>query len=185
MKKSLILILVFFSGVFFYSCNKENNADLSDGENKGISRENAVEKKTAPPGGQSREVPPLDVSTYEAVDLSGSDAFTYSLENLGDGSAKYFLYNGGNGEVRFFILKSSDGVARAAFDTCDVCFKWKLGYYQAGDLMICRRCGQQFPSVKINEIKGGCNPAPLRRSVSDGNIVIAKKDIEEGAFYFR
>jgi len=27
--------------------------------------------------------------------------------------------------------------------------------------MVCNQCGQTFPSVKINEVKGGCNPAAL------------------------
>ena len=30
--------------------------------------------------------------------------------------------------------------------------------------MVCNNCGQKFSSDLINEIKGGCNPAPLERT---------------------
>ncbi|HEY7527662.1 MAG TPA: Fe-S-containing protein, partial [Candidatus Deferrimicrobiaceae bacterium] len=61
-------------------------------------------------------------------------------------------------QFHYFVLRSSDGTYRAAFDACDVCFRANRGYRQEGDLMVCNQCGQTFPSVKINEVKGGCNP---------------------------
>jgi uncharacterized membrane protein len=51
--------------------------------------------------------------------------------------------------------------------------------------MVCNNCGQRFPSVKINEIKGGCNPAPLNRKVVGDKLVIKVADIIEGGdLYF-
>jgi uncharacterized membrane protein len=50
--------------------------------------------------------------------------------------------------------------------------------------MVCNNCGQMFPSVKINVIKGGCNPAPLDRQVVDDYLVLRAADIETGAYYF-
>ena len=50
--------------------------------------------------------------------------------------------------------------------------------------MVCRNCGRRFASVRINEVKGGCNPAPLNRSVEGGQLVIQIKDIQEGRQYF-
>lgn len=130
-------------------------------------------------------VPPLDITQFEKVELADGADFTYPVDKVSDGKVHYFIYNKGTSPVRFFIVKSSDGAIRAAFDTCDVCFRWKLGYYQNGDLMVCRRCGQTFPSSKINEVKGGCNPAPLDRKINGKNLVILRKNIEEGAFYFQ
>lgn len=105
------------------------------------------------------------------------------VKDVSDGHAHYYTYNGSKA-VNFFVLKSSDGVIRAAFDACDVCYGARKGYRQEGDTMVCNNCGQRFPSVKINEIKGGCNPAPLNRVAKDGYLYISPQDIETGAFYF-
>jgi uncharacterized membrane protein len=86
--------------------------------------------------------------------------------------------------IKYFVLKSSDGVLRAAFDACDVCWPAGEGYYQEGDYMVCRNCGKRFASLKVNEVKGGCNPAPLNRQVVGDNLVIKVKDILEGKRYF-
>lgn len=106
------------------------------------------------------------------------------LKSLDSGKA-LFLTNTLNGRhVYYFALKSSDGQYRAALDTCDVCFRANRGYRQEGDLMVCNQCGQAFPSVKINEVKGGCNPVPLARKVEGSYLVIKKSDIAAGKDYF-
>ncbi len=113
----------------------------------------------------------------------GSIAFPEAM--FDDGEAKFFSRETDDGiTIRYFVMKSSDGVVRAAFDACDVCWKAGKGYQQSGDVMICRNCGRRFPSISINEIKGGCNPAPLRRDYRDGVVTIALKDILEGRRYF-
>lgn len=102
-----------------------------------------------------------------------------------DGKARHFQIDIGDGiSVRYFVIKSSDGVLRAAFDACDVCWYSKKGYYQEGDYMVCRNCGKRFASIKVNELRGGCNPAPLEREVVGGNLVIQVKSILEGRKYF-
>ena len=102
-----------------------------------------------------------------------------------DGKARHFAYKSPEGiEVRYFVLKSSDGVIRAAFDACDVCWRANKGYIQEGDVMICTNCGRRFASIRVNEVKGGCNPAPLARQVVDGKVVIKVADILEGRRFF-
>ena len=73
---------------------------------------------------------------------------------------------------------------RAAFDACDVCWRENKGYVQKGDVMVCKNCGRRFPSVRINEVRGGCNPAPLKREVENGTVIIRVADILEGKRYF-
>jgi len=110
---------------------------------------------------------------------------SFPVQAFADGTAQYFQYPTSNGvTVRFFILKSSDGVVRAAYDACDVCWREGKGYQQDGDFMVCRNCGQRFASVKVNEIKGGCNPAPLKRTVMGDKLVIKIADIVQGTQYF-
>ncbi|MBW2565258.1 MAG: DUF2318 domain-containing protein [Deltaproteobacteria bacterium] len=82
-----------------------------------------------------------------------------------------------------YVLKSSDGVIRAAIDACDVCYRSGKGYVQEGDFMVCTNCGRRFASTRINEIKGGCNPAPLNRKIIGKNLVIEMKDINANSWY--
>ena len=82
------------------------------------------------------------------------------------------------------MIKSADGVIRAAFDACDVCWPAGKGYYQEGDVMVCRNCGRKFASNLVNEVQGGCNPAPLKRKVENGMLVLHPDDIRSGAGYF-
>ena len=110
---------------------------------------------------------------------------TYPVSVFEDGKARHFEYKTNDGLIiRYFILKSTDGVIRAAFDACDVCWPENKGYFQRGDFMVCRNCGRQFASVKVNEVKGGCNPAPLNRKVVGNQLLIQVKDILEGKQYF-
>ncbi|MCJ7641718.1 MAG: DUF2318 domain-containing protein [Desulfobacterales bacterium] len=110
---------------------------------------------------------------------------TYPEKTFADGKARQFTYKTEDGlTIRYFIIRSSDGVIRAAFDACDVCWPENKGYSQKGDFMVCKNCGKQFPSARINEVSGGCNPAPLQRKVENGNIIIQVSDILQGKRYF-
>jgi len=101
-----------------------------------------------------------------------------------DGKARYFEHKDGGIAIRYFVIKSSDGVIRAAFDACDVCWRAGKGYAQDGDFMVCGNCGQRFKSTQVNEVKGGCNPAPLDRRLENGTVVIQVSDILGGKGYF-
>jgi uncharacterized membrane protein len=106
------------------------------------------------------------------------------LNKVDDGKAHYFKFEHDGTTVNFFVVQSNDGVIRAAFDACDVCFPAKKGYTQDGDFMICNNCGRRFHSSRINVVEGGCNPAPLSRQVVGDKLVIKTSDIIPGARYF-
>ena len=106
------------------------------------------------------------------------------VNKVDDGKAHYFQYEGNGASVRFFVVKSRDGIIRAAFDACDVCYPAKKGYTQDGEFMICNNCGRRFHSSRINVVEGGCNPAPLRREVVGDKLVIKAADVAPGARYF-
>jgi uncharacterized membrane protein len=109
----------------------------------------------------------------------------YPEKTFENGTARFYEYKTEDGiTIKYFIIKSSDGVIRAAFDACDVCWREGKGYFQKGDFMVCRNCGQRFASVRVNEVKGGCNPGPLAREIKDGNVVIKAGDLLEGKRYF-
>ena len=108
------------------------------------------------------------------------------VASVNDGKAHHYQVQADDGTmVSFFVLKSADGVLRAAIDSCDVCYRSGLGYYQEGDNMVCKNCGQKFASNKINVIKGGCNPAPLDRTVIGDKLVINMRDITMNSWYMK
>lgn len=108
----------------------------------------------------------------------------YPVSMFSDGKARHFELSTGGLTIRYFVLKSSDGLIRAAFDACDVCWPAGKGYFQDGDEMVCRNCGRRFASVLVNEVKGGCNPAPLNRNVIGDQLILRVEDIQQGKPYF-
>jgi uncharacterized membrane protein len=121
----------------------------------------------------------------EKTAASTPSEFLYQISQFADGKARHFTYSAPGGiTIKYFIIKSSDGVIRAAFDACDVCWPSGKGYQQDGDTMVCRNCGKRFASKLVNEVKGGCNPAPLKRTIKGDKLVIQTKDILEGRNYF-
>ncbi|BCR05508.1 hypothetical protein DESUT3_25770 [Desulfuromonas versatilis] len=120
---------------------------------------------------------------YPLVSATGGQ-ITIPVAKVSDGQAHFFSFQDGQKIIDFFVLKSEDGVIRAALDTCDVCYREKKGYRQEGNHMVCNNCDQKFRSNMINEAKGGCNPAPLNRTVQGDQVVIAAADLLQGAWYF-
>ena len=101
-----------------------------------------------------------------------------------DYKAHYYTYMQGDRPIEFFVLKSLDGVVRAAFNACDVCFQSRRGYTQEGDEVVCNNCGLRFPADQINVVRGGCNPSPLERNLDGDTLVIQVEDIVSGLGYF-
>lgn len=118
---------------------------------------------------------------------TGTPAATlsYPLAAFEDGKARHYQYKTPGGQtIRYFLIKSSDGVVRAAFDACDVCWPSNKGYVQEGQYMICRNCGRKFPTSQINVVTGGCNPAALPRQLTKTHIILRVQDILAGRKYF-
>lgn len=115
---------------------------------------------------------------------SSTALVSYPVAQFDDGRAHFFEHRTANLTIRYFILKSADGIVRAAFDACDVCWPAARGYEQQGDEMVCRNCNRRFASVLVNEVSGGCNPAPLSRALQNDRLVLRVSDIEQGSRYF-
>ncbi|MDW7710612.1 MAG: DUF2318 domain-containing protein [Deferrisomatales bacterium] len=130
-------------------------------------------------GGSTAPVAAVLTTKAQAGEVS------HPVGDFDDGRARFFEHRAEDGlTLRYFVLKSSDGVIRSAFDACDSCWRAGRGYRQDGDEMVCQKCGMRFPSVKVMEVKGGCNPAPLRNQVSNGRVVIRVDDLLSGRGYF-
>lgn len=107
-----------------------------------------------------------------------------AIKKVSDGRPHYYKVPVNGRDIKFFLVMSNDGVVRAAFDACDVCFPEGKGYRQEGDYMICNNCGQQFHESMINVIKGGCNPAPIDRIFDQSRVYISMDSLEQGAMFF-
>lgn len=126
----------------------------------------------------------FSVPTQEVKPTNG--VFAFPAAAFQDGKAKYFQFSPApNQKIRFFVVKSTDGVIRAAFDACDVCWRAKKGYVQQGNDMVCVNCGLKFRTDKVNQVTGGCNPAALKRTVQDGKIIISQQDVMSGLRFFQ
>jgi uncharacterized membrane protein len=123
------------------------------------------------------------LSRYETVKDSNGEV-RLDLKEISDGKVRYYRYESSGKTIKFFVVKSPDGVIRAAFDACDVCFPEKKGYSQDGDFMVCGNCGRKFHSNRVNIVEGGCNPAPLRRVQQGQQLVIKVADILPGGRLF-
>ncbi len=127
-------------------------------------------------------------SPAEAAKAAGvvetGDAVTIPLSALDSGKVLFLATPDAGRTLYFFALRSADGRYRSALDACDVCFRMNRGYRQQGDRIVCNNCGQTFPSNRIGETKGGCNPHPLAHRVENGRMVIRKADIAAGKDYF-
>jgi uncharacterized membrane protein len=186
--------------------SKKGNEKSNPSKNK--NQEKIAAKKAAVLGTESKNRMPLIVAAIGVVLIAGAAIFyvfqggggatatasapavtsntfvSFPVSLFEDGKARHFEHVDGNMTIRYFILKSSDGIIRAAFDACDVCWPAGKGYYQEGDNMVCRNCGRRFASVLVNEVQGGCNPAPLNRNLENNKLVIQIKDIQQGRQYF-
>jgi uncharacterized membrane protein len=124
-----------------------------------------------------------ETATATVAAAPGADV-TIPVASVNDGKAHFFTYDAGGTTVKYFVLSDGDGKVRAALDACEVCYPQRKGYQQEGDTMVCNNCGQVFPAKDINVITGGCNPIPLKRSVSGDTLTITVDSIEAGAQYF-
>jgi uncharacterized membrane protein len=111
-------------------------------------------------------------------------AVRLSAATFDDYNAHYYTYMHDDQPIEFFVLKSEDGVIRAAFNACDVCFQSLRGYSREGNEMVCNNCGLRFPANQINVIRGGCNPSPLDRALEGDTLIIQAEDIVTGLRYF-
>jgi uncharacterized membrane protein len=124
-------------------------------------------------------------ATKGAAAANPAAEVVYAVKDFKNGDARFYSHPAGNGvTIKYFLLKSSDGVIRAAFDACDVCWREGKGYTQKGDFMVCNNCGRRFASVRVNEVTGGCNPSPLVREIRGDKVILQVKDILEGKPYF-
>lgn len=94
-------------------------------------------------------------------------------------TAKFIPYKSGNTNMEVLAVKAPDGTVRTAFNTCQVCYNSRRGYYkQEGDELVCQNCGNRFKISAIEKEKNGCNPVPILEGdkVDNGTTITISKD---------
>ena len=126
----------------------------------------------------ARDPTPPALSAAAPVTVSAGGEIRIPLKDLEGGQARFMEHTTPGGPVRFFALRGSDGVHRVALDACEVCFHSRLGYFQRGEEMVCRKCGNGYPPALIDERPGGCHPIRVPRKVEGEQLVVLADDVE-------
>jgi uncharacterized membrane protein len=116
------------------------------------------------------------LSPAEPMTIDG-DRILIPVDDIGDGHLHRFAYTSSEGtEVRFIVIKKNESAWGVGLDACDIC--GATGYYERKDEVICKLCDVVMNKSTIG-FKGGCNPVPLAYSVSEGNMVVSIRDLED------
>jgi len=118
------------------------------------------------------------------ITVSDDDYYKIPISDLSN-TIKFYTYTVYTKEVKFFAVIDSDGLARTAFDACDVCGGLK-GYKQEGSDVVCNNCEQHFKidSLGKTNISGGCYPSYLHYETDGEYILINKNDLINGRRFF-
>lgn len=113
--------------------------------------------------------------------VAEGEKVTHRLSDLTEGVLQKFAYQANGGHVRYFIIMTKDG-PKVGHDVCYICPA--LGYYQAGESLICKNCGAPI-NIDTVGFPGGCNPRVLKFTVSGSNLVIDSKELEQAVRHFK
>ncbi len=103
------------------------------------------------------------------------------LTELAGGDLHRYVYSSAAGTTRFFLIARPGQEPGVAVDACQIC--GALGYYRRQGNVICRNCSAEIyvPSIGM---PGGCNPIPLKHSVTEGEVRIPAASLAEMAPLF-
>ena len=127
---------------------------------------------------------PPQLSEAQRVTLDAENNVHIPIEQVKDGKLHRFLWVADDKAVRFFIInRLPDKLSLAAvFDACILC--GDQGYVMEGNQVVCVGCGVRMFTPSIGK-PGGCNPVPIDDwKQTDTEVVINKKNLEEGLNYF-
>jgi len=83
--------------------------------------------------------------------------------------------NGHSPEVRFLLFKKPDGNIVSVADACTIC--GPVGFYMGSQGIICKMCASPLNASSMGQ-PGGCNPIPLKSTITNGQVVIAAADLK-------
>ena len=122
---------------------------------------------------------PLDPSGTPYVIQDGK--VTIPASQVGEGELKHYVSDVNGVPVRFFLYRKPDHKVAALFDACEIC--GPVGFYKSGNAVICKNCAAPINPQSVGQ-PGGCNPIPLKATITDETVVITQAQLAEGAAVF-
>ena len=77
-------------------------------------------------------------------------------------------------EVRFLLFRKPNGSIVSVADACTIC--GPVGFYMGSQGITCKMCASPLVPASMGE-PGGCNPIPLKSTVTNGQLTIAAADL--------
>ena len=118
------------------------------------------------------------LSPTSAVTLVGSQVTLPTADINDDKLHRYGVHvddgKGGNVEVRFLLFKKPDGNIVSVADACQIC--GPVGFYIGDQGITCKMCASPLNAASMGQ-KGGCNPIPLKSTISAGQLTIQADDL--------
>jgi FTR1 family protein len=119
------------------------------------------------------------LSPTAAVTLVGSQVTLPTADINDDKLHRYGVHvddgKGGSTEVRFLLYKKPDGNIVSVGDACRIC--GPVGFYIGSQGITCKMCASPLNPSSMGQ-EGGCNPIPLKSSISGGQVVIQAADLK-------
>ncbi len=104
--------------------------------------------------------------TLPTADVNDNQLHRYGV-HIDDGK-------GGNVEVRFLLFKKPDGNIVSVADACQIC--GPVGFYIGDQGITCKMCASPLNAASMGQ-KGGCNPIPLKSTISGNQLTIQAADL--------
>ena len=117
------------------------------------------------------------VSLAREVTFTGGQV-TIPINDISDGELHRYSANLDGKEVRFLVFKKPEGKVVTVLDACQIC--GPVGFYKSGNQIICKNCSAPINAQSMGQ-PGGCNPIPLKSSISSEQITISQADLSGGA----
>jgi FTR1 family protein len=83
--------------------------------------------------------------------------------------------------VRFLLYRKPDGKLATVYDACEIC--GAMGFYKSSTGIICKNCAAPINPMSMGQ-PGGCNPMPLKATVTADTVEITSADLAAEAKYF-
>ncbi|MBZ5721918.1 MAG: Fe-S-containing protein [Acidobacteriia bacterium] len=104
------------------------------------------------------------------------------LNQVYDGDLHRFSANENGTTVRFWIYQKPDGKIATLLDACEIC--GPVGFYKGPNGVVCKNCAAPINPQSVG-IAGGCNPIPLKATVTSDAVIITEAEVAGGAHYFQ
>ena len=117
------------------------------------------------------------LSLAREVTFTGGQV-TIPINDISDGELHRYSANLDGKEVRFLVFRKPEGKVVTVLDACQIC--GPVGFYKSGNQIICKNCSAPINAQSMGQ-PGGCNPIPLKSSISSEQITISQADLSGGA----